>query len=344
MNDSSRKLEKDSNKIKSLPITVVESEAGATPTGVRGGPCAPVGVATPSEQPPVSNTGAEITVHWLRGGLEKPINEVLDMVSELTEGGYSESHDWGRMMYRKHHSFVGGLTVYEQPVAENMSPVMIDAPGAACEFLGLDNLRTMFEDAELSRSDIAFDHAPFTPAELAQHVRDGDIRCRAKSYKFMESLTGTGDTLYIGSRSSEQYLRAYNSRGFTRVELELKGEAARGFKAVLLASDEAFAPACVGVLRAYVDFVDASSSTNVSRRTLLPAWETFTEGLEKVFIRVTGSIKPTVDGVVKYIEHQVAATLYVYEQLGYDIKDLLRLGKHRLRSRHKSVMAFAGVT
>jgi hypothetical protein len=50
----------------------------------------------------------EITVHWLRGGFQQSVDEVLELVNELTLGGYGETLDYGRFMYSKQHRFVGG--------------------------------------------------------------------------------------------------------------------------------------------------------------------------------------------------------------------------------------------
>jgi DNA relaxase NicK len=179
---------------------------------------------------------------------------------------------------------------------------------------------------------------------MAAWVRAGNIRSRAKVIKFREALRGSGDTLEIGSRSSERYVRAYDGRGFTRVELELKGDCAAAFQAVLLASDDEFVASVVGALRSAVDFVDAGSSSNISRASLLPSWAAFTKGLERVQLVVSESVKPTAERVVRYIEHQVASTLFVYHQLGYSLEKLLRVGERGLKSRHRSVLAFAGAS
>ncbi len=300
---------------------------------------------TPDSEPPSSDTGVVITPHWLRGGFDMSVDDVLELVSSVSEGGYGETFNWGRMMYRKHHTFVGGLTVYEQPVADNMPAVMVDCPGAACEFLGFDRLRVLFcKSTGLSRVDLAFDGAAFAPRDMAAWVRAGNIRTRAASIKFREALRGEGETLEIGSRSSDRYVRAYDARGFTRVELELKGDYARAFQAVLLADNSEFVASAVGALRAVVDFVDASSSSNISRAKLLPSWELFTKKLQKVKLVVSESVKPTAERVVQYIEHQVASSLFVYQKLGYSLERLLGLGERGLKSRHRSVLAFAGVS
>ncbi len=317
----------------------------------RGGACAGLGHAPPrwsaagETPPPGSGTGVEMTVHWLRGGFEQSETDVMDLVYELTEGGYGETLPYGRFMYRKQHRFVGGLTVFVEPRVDNMPPVLVECPGSACEFLGLEKLRTLFCNAQLTRVDVAFDHRMFSPSDVAEWVRAGNVRTRAKSVRFDVKLMGPaseGDKLTIGSRASEQYLRVYDRRGFTRMELELKGGMARSFRDVLLSEDEVFRQTSVGVLRQFVDFVDASSSSNISRAKLLPVWEAFTERLERVRIRVAGAVQPSVDRVVRFIEHQVAATLYTYWRLGNSVGSLLRSGQTRLKSRHRSVLAGVG--
>lgn len=249
-------------------------------------------------------------------------------------------------MYSKQHRFVGGLTVLVGPKAANMPPVLVECPGSACEFLGLEKLRILFCNAQLSRADIAYDGAPFTPEELAGWARAGDIRTRAQRIFYSAKIKGPpeeGNKLTIGSRSSEQYLRAYDRRGFTRLELELKGEMAKAFKHVLLSEPDEFRNATIGMLRQFVDFVDAGSTSNISRAPLLPQWAAFTAGLERVKIRLVGTVQLTAERVVHYIEHQVAATLYTYHRLGYPVGELLQLGRQRLKSRHRSVLAYAGM-
>jgi DNA relaxase NicK len=250
------------------------------------------------------------------------------------------------MFYRKHYEFIGGLRVYFDPSAKNMPPVQVVAPGEACEFLGLEALRVLFCNAELSRADLAFDGADFTPGDMAGWVRAGNLRCKSSSRHFIEDLGDKpdGETLRIGSRTSERCLRAYDGRGFTRVELELKGAYARSFLSVLLAEDGEFVASSVGLLRDFVDFVDASSSSNISRATLLPSWEAFTAGLEKVRLRVAAATVPTVERVEKYIEQQAAASLVVYLALGNDFSRLLAWGKNRLKPHHRSMLTFAGVS
>ncbi len=294
--------------------------------------------------PPTSNTGAEITVHWLRGGFHQPVEDVLELVNSVTDGSYCESLDWGRYMYGRQHVFLGGVVVYVDPKAPNMAPVMVDCPGSSCEQLGFEKLQVLFCNADLSRVDVAYDHAPFTPRAAAEWARAGNVRTRAKKKKFEDDLgTGDGETLKIGSRSSDHFLRVYDARGFTRVELEMKGAAARAFKSVLLSDADTFVHQAVGVLREFVDFVDRSSSANISRCGNLPSWELFTQGLERVKLRVAGVVVDSLERVADWLEGQVAATLYTYHRAGRSVGDLLQLGKGRMSKRHRVLLAAAGV-
>jgi len=314
---------------------------GGTPAGAPTVPAAPE-----PGGPPSSNTGVLLTWHWLRGGFEQSEEDVLDLTNTLTGGGYVESHDWGRFMYRRHHVFVGGLRVYVDPRRDNMPAVMVDCPGEACDLLGLERLRVLFCNARLSRADIALDGAPFAPADVAGWVRDGKIRCRSGKRHYIEDIgvDPDGDTVTLGSRASGRYMRVYDGRGFTRVELELKRGYARAALGVLLADIEEIPTLAAGVVRDFVDFVDIEQDSNVSRAPLLPSWEAFVAGIERVRLALAGRPSATPEAVVHYIEHQVAAMLYTYFRLGNPIGGLLRRGKSRVRARHRAVLAMAGVT
>lgn len=301
-----------------------------------------------TEKPPVCNTGAQLTVHWLRGGTWAGLDGVVERLAEATGGGDVEVHGWGRFMYRQHYQLVLGMAVYFDPVADNMPPVLVDIPGTACEALGLAELRALHValGLQLTRADLAFDDVGFTPRDAAEWVREGNVRCRSQKRKFIEDLGGKGDgeTLTLGSRSSSRFLRIYDGRGFTRVELELKEEAARGFGAILAAELDGFASSALGVLRDFVDFVDAEQDANVSRAPLLPSWEALVGAVERVKVAVHGRTAPTVERVVHYLEHQVSAMLAVYHDLGHSVDALVDFGKQRFQHRHRALLALGNVT
>lgn len=301
-----------------------------------------------SPVPPVGNTGAHLTIHWLRGGTWASVDDVLERLVGLTGGGDVEAFGWGRMMYRRHYRLVGGLTVYTEPAASNMPPVLLDVPGTACEVLGFEALRglTTALGLQLSRVDVALDGAGFTPRQAAAWVRDGNVRCKSQRRKFVEDLGGgsDGETLTLGSRSSARFLRIYDARGFTRVELELKEGAARGFRDVLTGAVEDFPKKALGVLRDFVDFVDSSQDSNVSRAPLLSSWAALVAGVQRVRLAVQGRAAPSVERVRRYVEHQAAAMLSVYVKLGHSLDELLSFGESRFQHRHRALVALGSVT
>ena len=132
--------------------------------------------------PPASGTGVDIPAHWVRGGFRQSEDEVLELVNDLTANGYGETLDFGRFMYRRQRRCVAGLTVFVDPSADNMPPVLVECPGEAFEFLGLDKLRVLFCNAELSRVDVAFDHTMFTPAEIADWARERNSRTGPREF------------------------------------------------------------------------------------------------------------------------------------------------------------------
>ena len=299
-----------------------------------------------ASQPPSSNTGAELTIHWLRGGFDIEHEEILGLVQQVLPDSYIESPEGGhQFLYKRHHLLTNGIRIYFEPLADNMPKVLLECPGKACEVLGHHNLQVLFCNADLTRSDIAFDYAPFTPREVATWVREGNIRTRAKARRFFEDLSseGEGETVYIGSRQSPQMLRVYDRRGFTRVELELKDEMARAFKEILLLDASEFAEKAVGVLREFVDFVDVEKDSNVSRAPLLALWEEFTRNCSRVKIRTAGVVTQTLETVTEWLETQVPAMLYTFARAGGSVGELLRLGQGRQKRKHRLLIASAGV-
>lgn len=292
-------------------------------------------------QPPVSNTGAEITSHWLRGGFGGAVEDVLTLTQELLPDSYQESLDWGRFMYKRQHVLSHGIRIYFEPATLNMPPVLVDCPGEACDVLGRERLQVLFCNSQLTRHDIAFDHAPFSPRQVATWVREGNIRCRAQKRKFNEDLGNNqdGETVYIGSRQSSQLLRVYDARGFTRVELELKGNMARESLQLLLAPAEEFIAKSVGVLREFVDFVDTSVDQNVSRAPLILLWSDFTQQLERAKIRVSEVVDHTIEQVQEWLEKQVSAMLFTFAKAGGSVGELIKLGRTRTKKKHRLLIA-----
>lgn len=100
---------------------------------------------------------------------------------------------------------------------------------------------------------------------LASAVKHNQDKLRVKTYSHIVSQDG-GETLYLGSRQSEQYLRIYNKAAeqqidgdWVRIELELKGSRAHQVGSMLGRVNEAeMATTARGMVKHLADFQDAN--------------------------------------------------------------------------------------
>lgn len=251
---------------------------------------------------------------------------------------------------------VGHARVYANLERPDMG-VMLDVQGEGCEALGALELAEVHEALALrcSRFDVAHDDCPFTPVMVADAWRSGDVRTRSKvpddalpsrQWRKCRWVTDvTGDMFTMGARSSMQYARCYDRRGFTRFELELKGEtaqlAADELLALVRAGGEGFALASLGWVRRFVDFVQRDSDTNASRCELLCWWDEFVGSAAKARVKLTGAVVRTLEQVVAWFENQNAPLLAVLLQaLGLsEVLRLAQVGKRRWSPRHVALLA-----
>lgn len=109
--------------------------------------------------------------------------------------------------------------------------------GEGCmEFDAVSTLKSFLEvwHGKATRCDVAIDliDTGITPESIADEYREEFGSSAAKSWSFIKGKTG--DTFYLGSRSSERMLRAYDKGGeqgipvdWLRVEMEYKGDYAQ---------------------------------------------------------------------------------------------------------------------
>jgi DNA relaxase NicK len=120
-------------------------------------------------------------------------------------------------------------------------------------------------NASISRIDLAFDlkDTPMSISALYDMLERKEASTSAKTYNLIVGSDG-GKTLYVGSRTSEAFMRIYDKGvesgeggNWTRVELELKGSKAR-FAAYTMAneSDDRAYQWAQGWLNGFVAFPD----------------------------------------------------------------------------------------
>lgn len=133
--------------------------------------------------------------------------------------------------------------VYMSPARPDMG-VHVVLPGSAIRYGGLMLCHefALHEGNSISRFDIAADvYEIWTGLSFEERFTRGEVETEAK--KYMHITGGSGWTFYVGSRTSEKYLRIYDKRAeskldydLTRVELECKGDFARGVAKYLMAN------------------------------------------------------------------------------------------------------------
>lgn len=289
-------------------------------------------------------------VHWFAGTVRGlAASAVLDVVSAFiglpvvrrSRGGYGYGLSAG----------VGGASVYWSP---GRGDVFVSLPGEVCESLGVPALVALATELDLdpsSRLDVAWDVHGVTPAEPHAAFLAGDVVTRI--HRGINPETGRmrgqdwrsnadGDTVYLGSRSSERFVRIYDRRGPTRFEMEWKGQrAVLLWRRLLACSEDRWSAEAMSELRAFLDFRKLDYGLDgkpvaVRYRYLLPWWEAVTEGAGRSCVTVPRAAR-TLEDKRAWLRSQVAPVLAMVADGVPDwtseLADLLADGRGRYQRR-----------
>ncbi len=162
-------------------------------------------------------------LHWLRFSTKKCSDEAISVF-----GGEA----WGDLLPGRFNQpckrvdAETGVEVHYGSVREGQ-PVVVEVNGDACDRLGWKaaaGVCSMLE-GRITRADLAADIGPEEAARKRlirmknQFERD---KCLTSFRKHAWHESPEGNTLYIGSRESEVFLRVYDRRGPLRIEFEIK--------------------------------------------------------------------------------------------------------------------------
>lgn len=289
------------------------------------------------EVPPPSNRGVTVAwagVHWFAGTTRRPHLEVLEAVSEVVAAPVVEHSRGAKGGYRCSAS-VGGVLVAWGPDRDD---VLVTVPGSVCEVIGTLGLVALSAGLDLdptSRLDLAWDAHGFSPADVRREWEAGQVVTRAHRDSWRWDENAEGSTFYMGSRTSERFVRVYDRRGPTRVELELKEQrAVLLWRQLLEAAEDDWSASAMAELRAFVDFRDRSTSDNPRDAELLDWWAEFTEGAQRRAVVIPRE-GVTLDKLDHWLRRTVAPTLaLVVDAFGPDlIRDLLTTGRDKYSRR-----------
>lgn len=280
-------------------------------------------------------------IHWLTGTSHLPVEDVLDLLYELTGGAEFLVVDGWKWAYRKRYRTVEGIEVLTEPNApDTMPPVCVNVPGAGCEFLGAQALQHLARILKPTRVDFAWDGVPFSVEQATSWVEAGQTRTRIRSASRHGTIMGDGgSSLTLGSRTSTAEIVVYDRRGPVRLELRLRGERAEAAYGLLNADISSWSVEFCGILRGLIDFVDRSGTSRADRAPLLPSWEQFVAGCERVVVALTGRVVATLERTVEWLNHQVAKRVYMAQQAGLNLSDLLDRGRRRMRRTDRVLLS-----
>lgn len=257
------------------------------------------------------------SIHWLTCSFKGDLVAVRKVITDML-GTYEDS-DRGGLGYELARRYDNSAVLYYDP---DVSHFTVSLPGCACETLTMDILLEIIKisiesGGRCTRLDLAFDGLNFQPNKVWDSILRGTVNTKAnrETFRYMQSLDGTHDTVVMGSRHSERYIRIYNKRGYTRVEIEIKGnQAAAASRLVLLSEDVSLAAR--QIIRSYVDIRDSYWS--------------FFGSVERILRKVKSLSDTTYYKVVTWLCNQVVGALAALDSVDESIVvTLLECGKLR---------------
>jgi hypothetical protein len=168
----------------------------------------------------------------------------------------------------------------------------------------------------------------------------GKIRCLAERKTFLfisptfeNQRVKNVSTLYIGSRTSERFVRIYDKRGFTRLELEAKKKMANLIFRDFISHDmTTWCYLAKSHLLDYIDFADHAE------------WKELTEGVIRP-AKVKNIISQSLTSTEKWVNDSVAPTLAMLVKIygAHVLRQIARGGKDRINDRQVMMIKNAGL-
>lgn len=171
-------------------------------------------------------------------------------ITQPWESGLDAKPDVGRFGYKRAVRFSSGAVIMFDGATETMGAHYVYSGQA------LANLDEVFQDGgqhvlawhlgkghKCTRIDLAIDiwDTPSFLPEIRGKAERNEFSGTARSATIVSSSDGAGLTVYVGSRSSERFVRIYNKaaqtgtdRPWVRIECEVKGDSARAVGGAIL--------------------------------------------------------------------------------------------------------------
>jgi hypothetical protein len=295
-------------------------------------------------------------IDYFRITVHLPIQKCIELYDDFFKVALGELSDLehGAKGFKGVMGALQDFQLKHTPVNQGRDYCTFEFPGQACgsiapeQFIDFYNVLKLREyKVNVTRLDLAFDCVPFLPLDMYQAIED-DVKISkedewvirslterksvcliSEPFKMREDLSGLGcDTCYFGGRSSMRYLRVYNKRGPTRLELELKED-----RANLVASDLLLSPVDGWPEKAIshlLDFIDIDR----------PWWKEFVGDTERAYKRLKYAKDVTLGKSKAWLLKQVSPALAAVAECtgGEILLEMDQEGRKRMYKRYGSLL------
>ncbi len=295
---------------------------------------------------PSTNRGVTMTIDYLSLTFHTNVSRIAFLaVSHLLGYEIPEASNWSDFFYKREGKARGyqamysgehGMMLYAFP-SDQSQHCHLELKGQALAAIGYEALCSFLAEVDAcgfrwkaTRIDIAFDHHFFTPQMCWDAYQKGKFRTRANRDSGDWRENNKGKTFYIGSRMSPRFLRIYDKRGPSRIEMVYKKEYAEALRQQLTNIEE-LKNTALGFLRSYIEFTEEPvQGKNSSRAKTANWWHQLVNDVEPTTIK-KGAVREDHyrQSLERYYERLLPTLCIFSEGLG---KDLNNEVKRRLQS------------
>lgn len=274
------------------------------------------------------------------------------VVTHLLGYEIPEASNWSDHFYKREGKGRGyqamfsgeyGMMLYAYP-SDQSQHCHLELKGRALAAIGYEALCSFIAEVDAcgfrwkaTRIDIAFDHYFFTPLMCWDAYRQGKFRTRANRDSGDWRENKKGKTFYIGSKLSPRFLRVYDMRGPTRVEMVYKKDYAESVRQQLT-NIEGLKSTALGLLRSYIEFTEEPvQGKNSSRIKAANWWHQLVNEADPITLKKDIDRKSHYrQSMQRYFERLLPTLCVMSEGLDIDLNKEVERSLKRLEWKHVS--------
>lgn len=264
-------------------------------------------------------TESKILIDWIQFTIlkEEAIAEALQALKQKKEN--FEELKKGCFGYKKQMYFNNIKILWDGTIGMG---TCVSVSGQGCRYLeaqGLNLFNLLYdlknqENINITRFDLTLDYSKNIINLIYGSISENLFTSKSKSIKVIEKIQGQSkniETIYIGSRSSNIYLRIYDkqkeanlSEEKTRIEFEIKKDYT---KKIIELLEENINKTFYSLLYSYFRPLEKRCK-NITRSPTAAYWQDFLKDIEKIKIYEDKKEK-TIEEKFDWLQKQVAPTM-----------------------------------